>query len=89
MPKAIRVHEYGGPEVMAFEDVPLAEPGPGQIRVRQTAIGVNFIDIYFRSGLYKAAQLPFTPGKEGAGGYLLHEVRLRIPIGRDDRVLGQ
>ncbi|WP_430912439.1 quinone oxidoreductase family protein [Methylobacterium sp. sgz302541] len=67
MPKAIRVHEYGGPEVMAFEDVPLAEPGPGQIRVRQTAIGVNFIDIYFRSGLYKAAQLPFTPGKEGAG----------------------
>ncbi|GJE59130.1 quinone oxidoreductase family protein [Methylobacterium trifolii] len=67
MPKAIRVHEYGGPEVMAYEDVPLAEPGPGQIRVRQAAIGVNFIDIYFRSGAYKAAQLPFTPGKEGAG----------------------
>ncbi|MGU3537624.1 quinone oxidoreductase family protein [Methylobacterium sp. A54F] len=67
MPKAIRVHEYGGPEVMAYEDVPLAEPGPGQIRVRQGAIGVNFIDIYFRTGAYKAAQLPFTPGKEGAG----------------------
>jgi NADPH2:quinone reductase len=67
MPKAIRVHEYGGPEVMAYEEVPLAEPGPGQIRVRQGAIGVNFIDIYFRTGAYKAAQLPFTPGKEGAG----------------------
>ena len=67
MPKAIRVQDYGGPEVMSYEDVALAEPGPGQIRVRQTAIGVNFIDIYFRSGAYKAAQLPFTPGKEGAG----------------------
>lgn len=67
MPKAIRIYEYGGPEVMGYEDVPLAEPGPGQIRVRQTAIGVNFIDIYFRSGVYQAAQLPFTPGKEGAG----------------------
>lgn len=67
MTKAIRVHEYGGPEVMLFEDVTLPEPGPGQIRVRQTAIGVNFIDIYFRSGAYKAAELPFTPGKEGAG----------------------
>ncbi|MDR7039027.1 NADPH2:quinone reductase [Methylobacterium sp. BE186] len=65
--KAIRVHAYGGPEVMAYEDVPLPEPGPGQIRVRQGAIGVNFIDIYFRTGAYKAAQLPFTPGKEGAG----------------------
>ena len=50
MPKAIRVYEYGGPEVMRFEDVPLAEPGPGQIRVKQAAIGVNFIDIYFRTG---------------------------------------
>lgn len=67
MPKAIRVHEYGGPEVMAYEDVERREPGPGQIRVKLTAIGVNFIDIYFRSGAYKAAQLPFTPGKEGAG----------------------
>lgn len=67
MPKAIRVHEYGGPEVMAYEDVERREPDPGQIRVKLTAIGVNFIDIYFRSGAYKAAQLPFTPGKEGAG----------------------
>ncbi|MHC2002107.1 quinone oxidoreductase family protein [Methylobacterium sp. CM6241] len=67
MPKAIRVYEYGEPEVMRYEEVTVGEPGPGQIRVRQTAIGVNFIDIYFRSGAYKAAQLPFTPGKEGAG----------------------
>jgi NADPH:quinone reductase len=67
MPKAIRVYEYGGPEVMRFEDVPLAEPGPGQIRVRQAAIGVNFIDIYFRTGAYKSPHMPYTPGKEGAG----------------------
>jgi NADPH2:quinone reductase len=67
MPKAIRVHEYGGPEVMRYEEVTVAEPGPGQIRVRQSAVGVNFIDIYFRSGHYKAPQLPFTPGNEGAG----------------------
>ena len=67
MPKAIRVYEYGGPEVMKFEDLPLAEPGPGQIRVKQAAIGVNFIDIYFRTGAYKSPHLPYTPGKEGAG----------------------
>ncbi|GLS43824.1 quinone oxidoreductase family protein [Methylobacterium brachythecii] len=67
MPKAIRIHEYGGPEAMSYEDVPTQEPGPGQIRVRQTAIGVNFIDVYFRKGAYKAASMPFTLGKEGAG----------------------
>jgi NADPH2:quinone reductase len=49
MPKAIQVHAYGGPEVMRYEDVALPAPGPGQIHVRQTAIGVNFIDIYFRA----------------------------------------
>ena len=65
--KAIRVHEYGGPEVMVLEEIAAPEPGRGQIRVRQSAIGVNFIDIYFRSGAYKAATMPFTPGKEGAG----------------------
>ncbi len=67
MPKAIRVHEYGGPEVMRYEEVEVPAPGPGQLRVRQTAIGVNFIDIYFRTGAYKSASLPFTLGKEGAG----------------------
>src|SRR5215831_9514054 len=67
MPKAIVVHEIGGPDVLRFEDVPDPTPGPGEARVRQTAIGVNFIDVYFRTGLYKAPALPFTPGQEGAG----------------------
>lgn len=67
MPKAIVMHELGGPEVLRFEEVPLPAPGPGQARVRQTAIGVNFIDVYFRKGLYKSPELPFVPGQEGAG----------------------
>jgi NADPH:quinone reductase len=67
MTKAIRIHAYGGPEVMKFEDVEVGAPGPGQIRIRHTAIGVNFIDTYFRTGLYKAPELPFSPGNEGAG----------------------
>ena len=67
MPKAIVVHGVGGPEVLRFEDVPDPAPGPGQARVRHTAIGVNFIDVYFRTGLYKAPALPFIPGQEGAG----------------------
>jgi NADPH:quinone reductase len=67
MTQAIRIHAYGGPEVMKFEEVEVGAPGPGQIRIRHTAIGVNFIDTYFRTGLYKAPQLPFTPGNEGAG----------------------
>jgi NADPH2:quinone reductase len=61
------VHEVGGPEVLRWEEVPDPSPGPGEARVRQTAIGLNFIDVYFRTGLYKAAQLPFVPGQEGAG----------------------
>jgi NADPH2:quinone reductase len=64
--KAIRVHEPGGPEALVLEDVPLPEPGPGQARVRLHAVGVNFIDVYHRTGLYKVP-LPFTPGSEGAG----------------------
>jgi NADPH:quinone reductase len=79
MPKAIVIHELGGPEVLRFEDVPDPVPGPGEARLRQTAIGVNFIDVYFRRGLYKAPQLPFVPGQEGAGvveaiGPNVHEV---------------
>jgi NADPH:quinone reductase len=66
MPKAIRVHAHGGPEVMAWEEVPVAEPGRGEVRVRHTVIGLNFIDIYQRAGLYKVP-LPFTPGQEAAG----------------------
>ncbi|MCS6816622.1 MAG: quinone oxidoreductase [Blastocatellia bacterium] len=64
--RAIRVHEYGGPEVLRYEDVPLPEPGPGEVRVKIEAAGVNFIDIYHRTGLYPNP-LPFTLGVEGAG----------------------
>ena len=65
--QAIRIYETGGPEVMRFEDVELAEPGPGEARVRHHAIGVNFLDIYYRTGLYPSPPKPFTPGNEGAG----------------------
>jgi NADPH2:quinone reductase len=64
--KAIRVHRTGGPEVLGLEDVPTPEPGPGQLLIRVEAAGVNFVDVYHRTGLYKV-QLPFTPGREGAG----------------------
>ncbi len=64
--RAMRFHEHGGPEVFRTDDLPLPEPGPGQARVKLEAIGVNFIDIYHRMGIYKVA-LPFTPGQEGAG----------------------
>ncbi|MGD0266848.1 MAG: quinone oxidoreductase [Candidatus Methylomirabilota bacterium] len=64
--KAIRVHELGGPDVLQYEEIPLPSPGPGQAVVKVEAIGLNFIDCYLRSGLYKTA-LPFTPGMEAAG----------------------
>ncbi|HEX4524905.1 MAG TPA: quinone oxidoreductase [Casimicrobiaceae bacterium] len=66
MPKAIRFHKNGGPEVLQWESVEVGEPGPGEARVRQTAIGVNYIDTYHRSGLYRLA-LPSGLGSEGAG----------------------
>ncbi len=66
MVKAIRVEKPGAPSVMKMRDVELAKPGPGEARVRHTAIGLNFIDIYQRSGMYPMP-LPFTPGQEGAG----------------------
>jgi NADPH2:quinone reductase len=66
MVDAVRVHHTGGPEVLRFEEVELAPPSPGEVRVRQTAIGVNFIDTYFRTGLYPAP-LPFIPGNEAVG----------------------
>lgn len=65
--KAIRVHQHGGPETLAFEDFEIGAPGHGEVRVRNRAIGVNFIDVYLRTGAYPPPQLPFTPGKEGAG----------------------
>ena len=64
--QAIRVHQYGGPEAMELEALPIPEPGPGQARVRVEAAGVNFIDIYQRSGAYKLP-LPLGLGLEGAG----------------------
>jgi NADPH2:quinone reductase len=67
MTHAIRVHEYGGPEVLKWEEVEVGDPGPGEVRIRQTAIGLNFIDVYLRTGLYPQPSLPFTPGMEGAG----------------------
>lgn len=67
MVHAIRVHETGGPEVMKWEAVEVASPGPGEIVVRHKAVGLNYIDVYFRTGLYKAPTMPFTPGNEGAG----------------------
>ncbi|KAJ6837002.1 uncharacterized protein M6B38_324125 [Iris pallida] len=66
MVKAIRVHELGGPEVLKWEDVEIGEPKEGEVRVKNKAIGVNFIDVYFREGAYPA-QLPFTLGMEAAG----------------------
>ena len=67
MPRAIRIHETGGPEVMRWEDVEVGAPGPGEIRIRHHAVGLNYIDVYFRTGLYPAPSLPFSPGMEGAG----------------------
>ena len=64
--KAIQFHSTGGPEVLQVADLPIPEPGPGQILIRIEAIGVNFIEIYFRKGVYKAA-LPLIPGSEAAG----------------------
>ncbi|MFP3942779.1 MAG: quinone oxidoreductase family protein [Alphaproteobacteria bacterium] len=66
MVRAVRIHETGGPEVMKLEDVEVGDPGPGQVRVRHTAIGLNFIDTYQRSGLYPA-NLPSPLGLEAAG----------------------
>ncbi|HEX7218515.1 MAG TPA: quinone oxidoreductase [Burkholderiales bacterium] len=66
MAKAVRYHKQGGPEVLQVDDVQVGEPGQGQIRIRHTAIGVNFVDVYQRSGLYPM-QLPGTAGNEAAG----------------------
>lgn len=67
MAQAIRIHEYGGPEAMKFEEVDVGAPGQGQIKVKNHAIGVNYIDTYHRTGLYKQPSMPVTLGMEGAG----------------------
>lgn len=66
MTHAIMVHETGGPEVLKWEEVDVGEPGPGQVRLRQEVAGLNYIDVYHRTGLYPQ-QMPFIPGVEGAG----------------------
>jgi len=64
--KAIKVHELGGPEVLSWEDVEIGDPKEGEIRIKNKAIGVNYVDIYYRTGLHRAP-LPFIPGKEAVG----------------------
>jgi NADPH2:quinone reductase len=66
MPRAIRIHEAGGPEVLKWEEVEVGDPGPGEAKIRQRVAGLNFIDVYHRTGLYPQ-EMPFTPGVEGAG----------------------
>ncbi len=67
MPKAIRIHETGGPDAMKWEQVEVGNPGPGQVRLRHTAVGLNFIDTYHRTGLYPLPSLPWVLGMEAAG----------------------
>ena len=67
MSRAIRIHKVGGPDVLQIDEVNIGNPGPGEIKIRQHAIGINYIDVYFRTGQYPVPALPFTPGNEGAG----------------------
>jgi NADPH2:quinone reductase len=67
MTHALRIHAPGGPEALIWEEIEVGEPRPGEARLRQRAIGVNYIDVYHRNGLYKLAELPATIGMEGAG----------------------
>ena len=67
MVQVVRVAAYGGPDVLALDDVALAPPSAGEVRIEHKAIGLNYIDTYFRTGLYPAPSMPFTPGNEGAG----------------------
>ena len=66
MALTVQIDQPGGPEVMKLVDLPVGEPGPGQVRIRHEAIGLNFIDVYQRTGLY-ALPMPLTLGMEGAG----------------------
>ena len=67
MPKAIRIHQHGGPEVLKWEEIDPGQPGSGEALVRHEAVGLNYIDVYHRSGLYPLPALPATPGLEAAG----------------------
>jgi NADPH2:quinone reductase len=67
MPHAIRIHQPGGPEALRWDEIEVGAPGPGQVLVRQTAIGLNYIDVYHRTGLYPLPSLPAVLGMEAAG----------------------
>src|SRR5258705_5768533 len=67
MTKAVRVHKVGGPEALVYESVEVSATAAGEVRIRQHAVGLNFIDVYYRTGLYKAPSLPFIAGNEAAG----------------------
>src|ERR1700749_1483589 len=67
MAKAVRVHKVGGPEALVYEPVDVPAPGPGEVRIRQHSVRPNFIDVYYRNGLYKAPGLPFIAGNEASG----------------------
>jgi len=67
MANAIRIHQYGGPDVLSYEQVEVGQPGPGEVRLKQTAVGLNFIDVYHRTGLYPLPELPGSIGLEAAG----------------------
>ena len=67
MTKAIRIHRPGGPENLVWEDIEVGTPGPGEVLIKQTAVGLNYIDVYHRTGLYPLGDLPAVIGMEGAG----------------------
>src|SRR5919106_4928602 len=68
MTAAVRVHKHGGPDVLTYEQIEIGAPGPGQVKLKQHAAGVNYIDTYFRMGMYPSpVGLPFVSGNEGAG----------------------
>ena len=70
MAHAIRMHEPGGPEVLRWEEVEVNDPGPGEVRLRHRAVGLNYIDVYHRTGVYPVPSLPWIIGMEGAGEVL-------------------
>src|ERR1700719_2337103 len=70
MVAAVRVHKPGGPDALTYEDIEIGAPGAGQVRIKQHASGINFIDVYFRMGMYPAPSLPFVAGNEAAGEVL-------------------
>ena len=84
MTRAIRIHQTGGPEVLTWEDVEVGDPGPGQVRLSQSACGLNYIDVYGRTGLYPVGDLPATLGMEAAG--VVEAVGAGVELSVGDRV---